>query len=87
VWGLLAAIVLVPTFAAVVLYLEGIKRLGPSQAAIVSMFEPLFAIMLSWALLGERLVPVQLVGAAVVLSGVVLSEWGEGGKVEEAAVV
>lgn len=88
VWGLLLAIVLVPTFAAVVLYLEGIRRLGPSQAAIVSTFEPLFAIALSAVFLGERLAPVQWAGAAVVLAGVVLSEWGAGGVVvDEAAAV
>jgi len=88
VWVLLAVIVLVPTFAAVVLYLEGIRRLGASQAAIVSTFEPLFAIALSAVFLGERLDPLQLVGAAVVLAGVVLSEWGAAGAgVEKAASV
>lgn len=86
IWALLAAIVLVPTFAAVVLYLEGIRRLGASQAAIVSTFEPLFAIALSAVFLGERLVPVQLAGAAIVLGGVVLSEWGAAG-VDRAASV
>ncbi len=88
VWGLLLAIVLVPTFAAVVLYLEGIRRLGAAQAAIISTFEPLFAIALSAAFLGERLSATQWVGALVVLAGVVLSEWGSAGvTVEEAASV
>jgi drug/metabolite transporter (DMT)-like permease len=88
VWALLVAIVLVPTFAAVVLYLGGIQRLGASQAAIVSTFEPLFAILLSAVILGERLTPSQWLGSAVVLAGVVLSEWGTTGvKVDEAASV
>jgi drug/metabolite transporter, DME family len=88
VWGILLAIVLVPTFAAIVLYLEGIRRLGAAQAAIVSTFEPLFAIALSWVFLGERLAPTQWLGALVVLAGVVLSEWGSAGvSVEEAASV
>jgi drug/metabolite transporter, DME family len=88
VWGLLLAIVLVPTFAAIVLYLEGIRRLGAAQAAIVSTFEPLFAIVLSAAFLGERLAPIQWVGALVVLAGVVLSEWGSAGvTVDEAASI
>jgi len=75
-WWLLGAIVLVPTFAAIVLYLEGIAGLGPSQAAIVSTLEPLFTIVLAALFLGERLAPVQLAGAALVLGGVVAAEIG-----------
>lgn len=73
-WWLLGAIVLVPTFAAVVLYLEGIRGLGPSQAAVVSTLEPLFTIALAALVLGERLAPLQLTGAALVLAGVVGAE-------------
>lgn len=73
-WGLLLAIVLVPTFIAVVLYLEGIRGLGPSQAAVVSTLEPLFTILLAALVLGERLAPLQLVGAALVLAGVLTAE-------------
>lgn len=74
VWVILGAIVLVPTFAAIVLYLEGISGLGPAQAAVVSTTEPLFTIALAAVVLGERLEPTQLVGAALVLGGVVASE-------------
>lgn len=73
-WWMLGAIVLVPTFAAIVLYLEGIRGLGPSQAAVVSTLEPLFTIALAWVVLGQRLSPVQAAGAALVLGGVVVSE-------------
>lgn len=75
-WVLLGLIVLVPTFIAVVLYLEGIRALGPAQAAVISTLEPLFTIMLAAFVLGERLVPLQLVGAGLVLAGVVGSEIG-----------
>jgi drug/metabolite transporter (DMT)-like permease len=75
VWALLAAIVLVPTFAAVMLLFAGMRHLGPSQAAIVSSLEPLFTILLAAWLLGDRLAPGQLAGAALVLGGVVLAEW------------
>jgi drug/metabolite transporter (DMT)-like permease len=73
-WWLLAAIVLVPTFAAVVLYLQGIRGLGPSQAAVVSTLEPLFTIVLAWVVLHQSLMWVQVAGAALVLGGVVASE-------------
>jgi drug/metabolite transporter (DMT)-like permease len=74
-WWLLAAIVLIPTFAAVVLYLEGIRGLGPAQAAVISTFEPLFTIALAamvWP--DQRLTPLQMVGAGLVLGGVVIAE-------------
>jgi drug/metabolite transporter (DMT)-like permease len=73
-WWLLIAIVLIPTFAAIALYLQGIRGLGPSQAAVVSALEPLFTIALAWVVLGQALTAVQLVGAGLVLSGVVASE-------------
>ena len=65
---------LVPTFAAVVLYLQGIRGLGPSQAAVVSTLEPLFTIVLAWLVLGQHLSWLQLAGAALVLAGVVAAE-------------
>lgn len=74
VWLLLGVIVLVPTFAAIVMYLEGIRGLGPSQAAIIATLEPLFTIVLAWRFLGERLSLLQLIGAAFVLGGVVAAE-------------
>jgi drug/metabolite transporter (DMT)-like permease len=74
VWVLLAAIVALPTFGAVVLYLEGIRGLGPSQAAIISTLEPLFTIALAAIVLGERLRPIQWVGALLVVLGIVFAE-------------
>ena len=74
VWLLLAAIVALPTFGAVVLYLEGIRGLGPSQAAIISTLEPLFTIALAAVVLGERLRPIQWVGALLVVVGIVFAE-------------
>ena len=74
VWALLGAIVLFPTFLAVVLYLRGVQHLGPSQASILSTFEPIFTIVLAAVVLGERLSLVQWVGAVLVVSGVVAAE-------------
>jgi DME family drug/metabolite transporter len=76
-WGLLALIVAVPTFAAVMLYLGGIRRMGPAQAAVVSTLElPFTVVFAALAFPLERLSPLQLLGAGVVLAGVVLAEWG-----------
>ncbi|MDY0087763.1 MAG: EamA family transporter [Coriobacteriia bacterium] len=73
-WALLATIVAFPTFAAVFLYLRALSRIGTAQASVLSTLEPLFTIALAALVLGERLAPVQLAGAALVLGGVLLSE-------------
>ncbi|MBN1192447.1 MAG: DMT family transporter [Coriobacteriia bacterium] len=74
-WGLLAAIVVLPTFLAVLLFLGGVRVLGAPQAALVSTMEPVFTILLAILLLGERLSLAQSAGAALVIGGIVLSEW------------
>jgi drug/metabolite transporter (DMT)-like permease len=86
-WVLLGAIVLVPTFLAVVLYLQGIRSLGAPHAAIVSTTEPLFTILLAALVLGDRLTLAQLAGAALVVVGVVIAEWPKPEVAEELAVV
>ncbi len=74
VWALLGAIVLLPTFAAILLYLRALSRIGTAQASLLSTFEPLFTIALAAVVLGDRLSPVQAIGATLVLVGVVVAE-------------
>jgi len=88
-WLAMVLIVAIPTFAAVMLYLDGIRRIGASQAAVVSTLElPFTVLMAAVAFPGERLGWLQLVGATVVLGGVILAEWGApAGEVDGAAAV
>lgn len=88
-WAATVAIVAVPTFAAVMLYLGGIAKLGAPQAAIISTLElPFTVAFAAIAFVDERLGWVQLLGAAVVLGGVFLAEWGSPpGEVDGAAAV
>jgi DME family drug/metabolite transporter len=88
-WLAVLAIVAVPTFAAVMLYLGGMRGMGAPQAAVVSTLELPFAVMLAASLaVSERLDAVQIAGAVVVLGGVVLAEWGSApGEVDGAAAV
>jgi drug/metabolite transporter (DMT)-like permease len=88
-WGSLALMVLVPTVAAILLYLGGIKRMGAAQAAVVSTLElPFTVLFAAFAFPAERLTVIQLVGAAIVLGGVVLAEWGSPtGEVDGVAAV
>ena len=85
-WTILALVVLLPTFLAVLLYLGGMRTLGAAQAALVSSLEPLFTIALAAVLLGERMSPDRWVGVALVVAGVVIAEWRAApGNVEIAA--
>ncbi|MDK2930359.1 MAG: hypothetical protein PWR07_490 [Bacillota bacterium] len=47
---------------------------SPTHVAIVFATEPVFAGLFGWLLLGERLTPVQQVGAALILAGMLASE-------------
>lgn len=88
-WGAVALMVAVPTFAAVMLYLGGIRRMGPAQAALVSTMElPFTVAFAALAFPAEWLSPLQLLGAAIVLGGVVMAEWGSPvGEVDGVAAV
>lgn len=88
-WVALLLMVLVPTVAAIVLYLGGIKRMGAAQAAVVSTLElPFTVVFAALAFPTERLSAIQLLGAAIVLGGVVLAEWGSpSGEVDGVAAV
>ena len=88
-WIVLASIVAVPTLAAVALYLGGVRRMGAAQAAVISTLELPFTVGLAAIVFAdERLSIVQLLGAVVVLAGVVLAESGSPpGEVDGAAAV
>ncbi|MNP83333.1 EamA-like transporter family protein [compost metagenome] len=49
-----------------------VPRLNMAQNAPVMNVEPIATLLLGWALLDQHLSPVQLVGAAVVVCGIVL---------------
>lgn len=74
-WILLGLIVALPTVAAVLLFLQGVRALGATRTALVSTLEPVFTIMLAAILLGERLTMVQSLGAVLVIGGIMLAEW------------
>lgn len=74
-WLLVAGMVLLPTVAAVLLFLHGVRRLGASRTALISTLEPVFTIGMAAALLGERMTLAQAAGALLVIGGIVLAEW------------
>ncbi|MFC3502900.1 DMT family transporter [Micromonospora krabiensis] len=69
-WFWLACIAVVSTVVAMLTFFAGLRRTGPSTAAILSTFEPVVTATLAGLVLGETLTTVQFVGAALVLSSV-----------------
>jgi drug/metabolite transporter (DMT)-like permease len=73
----------VPTLA----FITGIRRLGPSQAAILATLEPVVGVGLAAWLLAEQPEPIQLVGGALILGAAVLLQLRPGLPAEHEAVV
>jgi drug/metabolite transporter (DMT)-like permease len=71
-WLWLALIALVSTVGAVAMFFGGMRRVGPSNAAILSTFEPPVTVALAFVTFGEALTLLQLAGAALVLGAVVV---------------
>jgi drug/metabolite transporter (DMT)-like permease len=68
------ALALLPTAFAVSTFLAGLGRIGPSRASIASSVEPVVAVACGVLVLGERLLPVQFLGAALVIAAVLAIE-------------
>ena len=66
--GLLASVVVVTLQA------WGQQRVDAVRSAIVFGLEPVFAALTAWALLGERMGPTAIAGAALVVAALVLSQ-------------
>lgn len=49
---------------------EGLRRIGPNQAALVGCIGPVSTMVFGQIFLGEAITPIQLLGAALVLAGV-----------------
>jgi drug/metabolite transporter (DMT)-like permease len=76
-WPYLVAIGFASTFLAIQTFYAGAKRIGAAQAALVSTIEPLIIVTLAAVLLDDVLAPIQLVGAGLILVGVVIAQTGE----------
>jgi drug/metabolite transporter (DMT)-like permease len=75
VLGSFAGLVLVATISGFALYTTGLGRLQASVAAIVATTEVPFASVVSYIALGERLDGWQVLGATLVVGGVILLSW------------
>jgi len=71
-WGLILVLALFPSILAYGLYLQALKHLEASRAAITATLEPVLAAWLAFIVLGEQVEPLQALGGLLVLGGVIL---------------
>ena len=73
-WIGLIGVGLVSTAIAVQAFYAGTRRVGAAQAALISTVEPIYTITLATLLFGESLQPIQLLGGALVIAGVIVAQ-------------
>jgi drug/metabolite transporter (DMT)-like permease len=74
IWGLLAWNVVLGSFAPFLLSLSALKRLSATAAGIVATSEIAFAFVAAWWWLQEELTFLQIIGASIVLGGIVIAQ-------------
>ena len=73
-WTLVAWIGVVSTVLAYLAGVAGLQRLPAQVGGAICYTEAVAAGLIAWAVLGERLTPVQMLGGAVVLAGAYLAQ-------------
>lgn len=69
-WLAAAVLGLVSTVVAFLIFFWAVRRFGAGLGAMISYLAPVSALILAFVVLGERPLPLQLAGAAVILLGV-----------------
>jgi drug/metabolite transporter (DMT)-like permease len=74
VWALMGWMVVLGTIVPFVLVVAALRHVSATRAGITAMLEPVLAIVVAWAWLGESLDVTQLAGAGVTLAGIALAQ-------------
>jgi drug/metabolite transporter (DMT)-like permease len=67
-WFGIGAIALVSTVVAILTFMAGLARIGPTDSATLSTLEPAVTAVLAVTLLGEVLAPIQVLGGGLILA-------------------
>jgi len=69
-WGWIVGLALIPSLGGYALFTLGLRDLPASQVSVIATWEVVTAGLLGWLLYGERLAPMQLLGAILVCAGI-----------------
>lgn len=72
-WGAIVYSGIAGLVVAYLFWYRGVRVLGPTRTAMYVNLQPVFALLVAWAALGERPGITQLVGAAGVMAGLLLA--------------
>jgi drug/metabolite transporter (DMT)-like permease len=75
-WPGIVGVGVIAGFVAIQAFYAGAQRVGAAQASLISTVEPLWTIVAAGIIYGERLQPVQVLGGALILAGVILAQTG-----------
>jgi len=67
-------IIVLGTVVPYLFVLVALKSLGSARTGLLGMAEPVMAGLVAWLVLGELLTGIQLLGAVLILSGIILAE-------------
>ena len=70
-WAWATASVVVGAVIPIGLFYSGVRRVGAGTAGLLSVAEPLVSVLLAYAVLGESLTALQLVGGVLIVASVV----------------
>ena len=73
-WLLMLWMVVLGTIVPFLLVVGALRHITATRAGITGMLEPVVAIVVAWAWLGESLEPIQLSGALLTLAGIGLAQ-------------
>ncbi|EFQ82033.1 putative membrane protein [Aeromicrobium marinum DSM 15272] len=73
-WAAMGWVVVLGTVAPFFLLLVALRMLSATIVSVVAMLEPVVAALVGWGWFRETLTPLQILGMAMVLSGVVLAQ-------------
>jgi drug/metabolite transporter (DMT)-like permease len=71
-WGSVLAIALGSTVVAVNTFFAGLKRIGPTNASVLSTFEPVTTVILAFIFFGEEIGAMRVVGGLLIIVAVIL---------------
>lgn len=85
-WAAITSIVVIATLLPVAAFLSGLKRIGPTNAAMLSTLEPVVTVVLASWWLNETLTPLALLGGGMILIAVLLLTHAELRRSRSAAI-
>jgi drug/metabolite transporter (DMT)-like permease len=71
-WAAVGAVIVIATIIPVVTFLAGLKRIGPTNASMLSTLEPVVTVILAALLFSESLTTIMYLGGGLILLSVII---------------